>query len=509
MSHAKSGPFTNGAPPALNKGTLDNMDSQYDDAMADVAAGYVVKGALFFNVKNYGALGDGSTDDTTAIGSAITAAIAAKGVVFFPPGTYMSQGHTLTGASGIGFEMQGTLKRVNSGPATALLFFSGCSNVTAGTIRTDGNIANNGVTVAVGKQDVTLDGCTNVTIGQILSTNTASDSLYITNACSKIRVGYVSSICTSATGRNAVSIIQGDGIIIGDIYSVNTGTNLMPGGLDIEPNSSANTVNNVHIGSLTYTGVGTQGLSLYSQYGQIITNVSIGRVILHKLSGTASGANDVYFAGVKNLYVGYIQHLNDVGTNQAVNIDNCDNINVTMNVNGGLKGVQLGPTAAVTNFKLFGSITGTASHGLYIYAASNGLIDMNIKNVANGFVNCVKNVAGTSDNVRFRGDWSKASTGSQVMSASGLTTGVTNWVLDGLDLRGWASGTLFQNGSVLQGLVKLNCRGVNFGTAAPTGTDQWGVGDEVKNSAPAVGSPKAWVCTVAGTPGTWVSTGNL
>jgi len=37
----------------------------------------------------------------------------------------------------------------------------------------------------------------------------------------------------------------------------------------------------------------------------------------------------------------------------------------------------------------------------------------------------------------------------------------------------------------------------------------WQVGDRVVNSAPTVGQPKAWVCTVAGSPGTWVSEGNL
>lgn len=44
--------------------------------------------------------------------------------------------------------------------------------------------------------------------------------------------------------------------------------------------------------------------------------------------------------------------------------------------------------------------------------------------------------------------------------------------------------------------------------AAPT-TLAWKRGDKCINSAPAVGSPKGWVCTVAGTPGTWVSEGNL
>jgi hypothetical protein len=44
--------------------------------------------------------------------------------------------------------------------------------------------------------------------------------------------------------------------------------------------------------------------------------------------------------------------------------------------------------------------------------------------------------------------------------------------------------------------------------AAPT-ANTWAVGDHVRNSAPAIGSPKGWFCTVAGTPGTWVSEGNL
>ena len=49
---------------------------------------------------------------------------------------------------------------------------------------------------------------------------------------------------------------------------------------------------------------------------------------------------------------------------------------------------------------------------------------------------------------------------------------------------------------------------ISYGTAAPT-ANTWAVGDRVVNSSPSVGNPKAWVCTVAGTPGTWVSEGNL
>lgn len=47
-----------------------------------------------------------------------------------------------------------------------------------------------------------------------------------------------------------------------------------------------------------------------------------------------------------------------------------------------------------------------------------------------------------------------------------------------------------------------------FGNAIPT-AGTWAVGDNIINLVPSVGNPKSWVCTVAGTPGTWVSTGNL
>jgi hypothetical protein len=47
-----------------------------------------------------------------------------------------------------------------------------------------------------------------------------------------------------------------------------------------------------------------------------------------------------------------------------------------------------------------------------------------------------------------------------------------------------------------------------YNDAAP-GVGTWSVGDRVERVTRTVGQPKAWSCTVAGTPGTWVSEGNL
>ena len=73
------------------------------------------KGGQVFNVKAYGATGDGSTDDSTAIASALTAAESSGGVVFFPCGTYtIASGLTIShpvsmrGASGSCATLQAT-----------------------------------------------------------------------------------------------------------------------------------------------------------------------------------------------------------------------------------------------------------------------------------------------------------------------------------------------------------------------------------------------------------------
>lgn len=51
-------------------------------------------------------------------------------------------------------------------------------------------------------------------------------------------------------------------------------------------------------------------------------------------------------------------------------------------------------------------------------------------------------------------------------------------------------------------------KGVNLMTTPPT-AGTWAKGRRGLNGNPTAGQPKSWICTVAGTPGTWVSEGNL
>jgi hypothetical protein len=53
-------------------------------------------GGFQFNVKSYGATGDGTTDDTTAIQAALAAIPSTGGLLYFPAGIYKYTGATLT-----------------------------------------------------------------------------------------------------------------------------------------------------------------------------------------------------------------------------------------------------------------------------------------------------------------------------------------------------------------------------------------------------------------------------
>lgn len=112
----------------------------------------VSKGTLVFNVKDYGATGDGSTNDTTNVQSAITAAGAVGGVVFFPVGTYMvdplTAGYDHITLRGTGRSSMVKLRSQNlaSDSAFAVIEMFGTSptpirNVTIEFLGVDGNYA--------------------------------------------------------------------------------------------------------------------------------------------------------------------------------------------------------------------------------------------------------------------------------------------------------------------------------------------------------------------------------
>lgn len=81
-----------------------------------------------YSVKDYGAVGDGLTDDTDAIQAAISA-VSGGGTVFFPPATYLHHGLTVTSSNVVlrGFGQHSILKRSQVGSSPNLTIGTGAN----------------------------------------------------------------------------------------------------------------------------------------------------------------------------------------------------------------------------------------------------------------------------------------------------------------------------------------------------------------------------------------------
>jgi hypothetical protein len=101
-----------------------------------------------FNVQAYGAVGDGVTDDTAAIAAAIAVVDAAGGVVYFPPGTYLTSAQINIFGANVTMRGAGpsTIIKAKNAANVGVMFWvqSTASNFTAEAFVLDGNRDNLG-----------------------------------------------------------------------------------------------------------------------------------------------------------------------------------------------------------------------------------------------------------------------------------------------------------------------------------------------------------------------------
>jgi hypothetical protein len=132
---------------------------------------------FFVNVRDFGATGDGKTDDTLALCKAIKAAPSPGGIVFFPPGHYLTETimpkahQTLLGYSAFGYrcwpfaEQGGTVLSPFAPSQTRLLDVSGQAGIRLSGLTLNGrNLGENLCGVysshdAGEEQHIVIDGC--------------------------------------------------------------------------------------------------------------------------------------------------------------------------------------------------------------------------------------------------------------------------------------------------------------------------------------------------------------
>lgn len=227
----------------------------------------VAKGDLVFNVKDYGATGNGTTDDTTAVQAAITAAITAGGgSILLPVGDYATNA-TLV------IDPLSLTRPLRISGYGAKLIYSGSSDA----IRLDTNIATSDVQHA--EKSVTLEGL------YITGTSSATSAIRNKGCCLTSFNHLVIEGFTSTTDGNAAFVLESrfhfwiEENHFDTIDIKNTGHGFCFYSTDAVSGSSASIMNNkftnIHIW-LTQTG----GQGFYGKVGTGVSAVNFARNVL-------------------------------------------------------------------------------------------------------------------------------------------------------------------------------------------------------------------------------------
>ena len=422
------------------------------------------------SVKDFGAVGNGVANDTTAIQAAVTAVCGANKTLFFPVGTYLVSAPIVFPNNSFivrGDSPTGTvIKAFNPAASTDLFQING-----TGPAKVIENIGFNGPAfgayglgagINVNGNGVLLN---NVWFQGLLYGLKATGSFINCNFC----VAEYCFIATEVTAALDESIWYGWTMYKNETDFSIAGTQKSFIIRDSNAIGTKTTVLECLASGLVFDGLLVQNDG--TAHTPTIVNILGGYNLISSIKIYNFGATGVFFQGgsaVKNR----VSNLIIEGVPTAIF-------------------ASVGGNNTVSNFTLKGATT----YGIRVdTAAGNQFNNFRIETCNYGI-------------------YLFASEGSSFSNGTVATSTTADWYYPTNNITETFIDNVSANFSALSTMTYLSTY-ISSGnkqtmvTAVPS-TTTWKQGDIAINRVPVVGSPKAWRCTVAGTPGTWVSEGNL
>lgn len=318
---------------------------------------------LYFNVKDYGALGDGTTDDRTAILAAVTAALAASGVcpsVFFPLGTYRvgAAGLTLSTAVKLcGASQSGSIIKLGASASTSVTLEEGTGG---GTVFVNLNVG------GCELSDLTIDANSNTTFASLVTGQTF-DGLTMTRVtCKGAKYG---AVFQSTSNLNVTGCkFTGNSLHQGFYQSVRAASNVKFMGCTFDPagaNAAAATASTcfwlqARVGSTgTYSG-SSGSVKNFVFANNNLTFVGLGAVEVDGFVATADSTSAIRNLSIANntiLMTGTSTAAWGIEVNGAITYS-CSGNTVTMDGGSGVGGIWANGNSFTGSTPARASVTG-------------------------------------------------------------------------------------------------------------------------------------------------------
>jgi len=521
-----------------SSGAVDASQVSYTPPFVDsVATNVEAKLSQYVSVKDFGAVGDGVADDTAAIQAAIDEANG----VFFPTGSYLVNAQIDLKSNLLLFGEGGSKIVLDTGVTPYVLRGSATNNVTIRDLEIEGNGAS-------GFSTVYITNATNVTVDNCVITKSGANALYFVGCLfAKVQncvlsnnfyyglefrdcVGCkaIANQCAANGDTGVATSGGGRGIMLwrarGCYIAGNRFVDNSEYGFRIysEAADATTSYNNVVTGNTFQNNIRAD-LVLYDEgaaFSFVTNNVITDNVIYRTVDTTDLNSVCVLHGDFNTYANNKIVKSGAFGTDCGFNFFNANYCTIS---NCTVENMDVAfSTSSCTNITIDNCFGNGVGKGLTI--PTTGIIVRNSKFLHGGAGAtdiCIDNSSATGKNFYegnfISGFWQGVTLGDQAVAIFGNTTvGSTN---AGLRKTGnvtatieaannsWDSANPFllsaysRTGSTHdQAVVKY--------TGAPTALT-WTRGDQVWNEEPTVGQPVGWMCTVAGTPGTWVAMANL